>query len=218
MSRPMGGPPETPSSQDVTLYETAAVADRLAEVLGADAVSTDSGELASTSHDTWPVSTKWALGCLLTGRRGSLRCGWFRGRRPRAGVTHGTGDWVARSSTAEGLKIMQYAVRYRLKLDEVARDEELLELVYAELAEQAPDWLRCQSLRLDNAFNSVLLVDVEDMARLGELPELSRYLETLTRRGEEQPRAGVIDASPDVTGARELGLWDPDRHAARTPR
>ena len=33
---------------------------RLVEALGAEAVSTDPVALAATSHDTWPVATKWA--------------------------------------------------------------------------------------------------------------------------------------------------------------
>nr|WTB28563.1 FAD-binding oxidoreductase [Streptomyces sp. NBC_00830] len=37
------------------------VVELLTEALGADAVSTDPVALAATSHDTWPVSTKWAL-------------------------------------------------------------------------------------------------------------------------------------------------------------
>jgi len=40
--------------------ETALLVQRLAEAVGPDAVSTDPAALAATSHDTWPVATKWA--------------------------------------------------------------------------------------------------------------------------------------------------------------
>lgn len=114
---------------------------------------------------------------------------------------------------------MQYAVHYQLKLDELADDDHQLDQVYAELADQRPSWLRCQSLRHGDETTSVMLIDAADMDRLSELPALSRYLETLGDRCEGEPRAEVIDSSIDVTGAVELGLWDPDRnaHAAASP-
>jgi hypothetical protein len=113
---------------------------------------------------------------------------------------------------------MQYAVHYQLKLDELADDSHQLEEVYTELADQQPSWLRCQSLRHGDEISSVMLIDADDMDRLSELPTLSRYLETLGERCEGEPRAGVIDSTIDVTGAVELGLWDPDRNAyAATP-
>lgn len=111
---------------------------------------------------------------------------------------------------------MQYAVHYQLKLDELANDDHQLEQVYAELADQQPSWLRCQSLRHGDETTSVMLIDADDMNRLSELPTLSRYLETLAERCEAEPRAGAIDPSIDVTGAVELGLWDPDRNAYAT--
>jgi alkyldihydroxyacetonephosphate synthase len=40
--------------------DIAPVVDLLTEALGADAVDVDPAVLLSTSHDTWPVSTKWA--------------------------------------------------------------------------------------------------------------------------------------------------------------
>ncbi|MDL5157603.1 hypothetical protein [Actinomycetospora termitidis] len=106
---------------------------------------------------------------------------------------------------------MQYAVHHRLKLDELAHDTHQLERVYAELADRQPSWVRCQSLRLGDDGAGVLLIDVDDMDRLAELPRLTHYLETLSGRCEEVPRAGAVDGSIDVTGAVELGLWDPDR-------
>jgi alkyldihydroxyacetonephosphate synthase len=41
--------------------DTATVVQLLTEALGADAVSTQPSVLAATSHDTWPVATKWAM-------------------------------------------------------------------------------------------------------------------------------------------------------------
>ncbi|MFI7276119.1 FAD-binding oxidoreductase [Streptomyces sp. NPDC049879] len=38
----------------------ASVVDRLTSLLGAGAVRTGAGDLAATSHDTWPLATKWA--------------------------------------------------------------------------------------------------------------------------------------------------------------
>ncbi|MGP0051057.1 MAG: FAD-binding oxidoreductase [Solirubrobacteraceae bacterium] len=40
--------------------EITTLADELAAVLGADAVRTDNATLDSTSHDTWPMTTKWS--------------------------------------------------------------------------------------------------------------------------------------------------------------
>lgn len=108
---------------------------------------------------------------------------------------------------------MQYAVHYRLKLDEVVQDDHQLARVYAELADRQPPWLRCQSLRRSDEATSIMLIDAADIDRLAELPTLSRYLETLRERCEAEPQAGPIDASIDVTDTVELGLWDPDRHA-----
>lgn len=112
---------------------------------------------------------------------------------------------------------MQYAVHYQLKLDELANDSQQLQQVYAELGEARPSWLRCQSLRLGDETTNVLLIDVEDMAHLPELPALSRYLETLSQRCDGEPHAGAVDSTIDVTGAVELGLWDPDRNAYAAP-
>lgn len=114
----------------------------------------------------------------------------------------------------EGPRTMQYAVRYQLKLSEVENDGRKLAQVYADLAHARPDWLRCQSLRMEDQTTSVLLVDVDDMGRLSELPSLSSYLETLAERCDHGPQAGPVDPSIDVTGAVELGLWDPDRTPA----
>lgn len=111
---------------------------------------------------------------------------------------------------------MQYAVYDQLKLHEVENDRRLLDRVYAELGHQRPRWLRCQSLRLDDQVTGVLLIDTDDMHRLSELPALSGYLDSLAERCEEEPHAGPIDPSIDVTGAAELGLWDPDRAAVNS--
>ncbi|MFF2026474.1 FAD-binding oxidoreductase [Streptomyces sp. NPDC058171] len=43
------------------MSDISTVVDLLTEALGTDAVSTDPAVLAATSHDTWPVSTKWDL-------------------------------------------------------------------------------------------------------------------------------------------------------------
>ncbi|WP_405796601.1 FAD-binding oxidoreductase [Streptomyces sp. NBC_01506] len=43
------------------MSDISTVVELLTEALGPDAVSTDPAVLAATSHDTWPVSTKWDL-------------------------------------------------------------------------------------------------------------------------------------------------------------
>ncbi|WP_424860524.1 FAD-binding oxidoreductase [Streptomyces sp. MMS24-I29] len=43
------------------MSDISTVVDLLTKALGTDAVSTDPADLAATSHDTWPVSTKWGL-------------------------------------------------------------------------------------------------------------------------------------------------------------
>ena len=113
---------------------------------------------------------------------------------------------------------MHYAVNYRLRTDEVTHDRRLLAEAYQELARLQPDWLACETFRLDDRDSMVFLIAIEQVDWLNQTPQLSTYLQGLADRCEGEPRAGFVDRpSIDVTHANEIGLWDPVRRRLTLP-
>lgn len=106
---------------------------------------------------------------------------------------------------------MHFAVNYRLKVDQTEHDHALLADVYEELGKLQPPWLACESYRLDQ-HSMMFLIDLEDVGWLVHAPLLAAYLDDLAGRCDGEPRAGVVDRrGVDITGAHELGRWDPVR-------
>jgi hypothetical protein len=109
---------------------------------------------------------------------------------------------------------VHYAVKYRLRADHAARDRDLLDEAYRELAVRRPDWLCCESFQLDDDGSMIFLIEIEHIEWMERTPALASYLTGLAERCEGEPRAGQIDRSGiDVTDAIAVGLWDPLRPA-----
>jgi hypothetical protein len=90
-------------------------------------------------------------------------------------------------------------VRYKVKPDEVARNEELVRAVYEELAQVRPSGFRYATYRLDDGVSFVHLATVEEgPAPLPELEAFQRFQERIEGRCEEQPK---------VTEVRRIGAY-----------
>jgi hypothetical protein len=90
-------------------------------------------------------------------------------------------------------------VRYRVKPDQVARNEELVRAVYEELARVQPSGFRYATYRLDDGVSFVHLATTDQgPAPLPQLEAFRRFQEGIAERCEEQPR---------VTELREIGSY-----------
>jgi hypothetical protein len=79
-------------------------------------------------------------------------------------------------------------VRYRVKPDRVAENEELVREVYAELDRTQPDGLRYATLRLDDGLSFAHLAETADGVNpLPELGAFQRFLENIAERCDERP-------------------------------
>ncbi|HEY3725125.1 MAG TPA: hypothetical protein VGN59_17365 [Acidimicrobiia bacterium] len=81
-------------------------------------------------------------------------------------------------------------VRYKVKPDQVARNEELVRDVYAELAREQPDGLRYGTFRLDDGVSFVHVVSVETADGSNPLPSLpafQRFVDAIADRLDEGP-------------------------------
>jgi hypothetical protein len=79
-------------------------------------------------------------------------------------------------------------VRYTVKPDQVARNEELVRNVYAELAELDPDGFRYATFRLDDSRTFVHLATVEDGdAPLPGLAAFREFQSGIAERCDEPP-------------------------------
>ena len=92
-------------------------------------------------------------------------------------------------------------VRYKVKPDRVAENEELVRAVYAELARARPPGLRYETFRLDDGVSFVHIATVEDESNpLAEVEAFARF------------QAGVRDRCaepPVVTELHEVGSYRP---------
>jgi hypothetical protein len=92
-------------------------------------------------------------------------------------------------------------VRYKVKPERGAENEELVRAVYAKLHETKPTGLRYATFQLDDGVSFVHLAstDTEDgSSPLSEVQAFKRFQENIDERCEE---------SPVVTSIREIGAY-----------
>ena len=80
-------------------------------------------------------------------------------------------------------------VRYRVKPERVAENEELVRGVYAELHETAPDGLRYGTFRLDDGVSFVHIAEHTDDNPLRRIAAFQRFQEGIGDRCDEPPAA-----------------------------
>jgi hypothetical protein len=79
-------------------------------------------------------------------------------------------------------------VRYRVKPDRAAENEQLVRAVYAELAETQPAGLRYATLVLDDGVSFVHLAETEEGANpLPDVAAFQRFQENIRERCDEPP-------------------------------
>jgi hypothetical protein len=81
----------------------------------------------------------------------------------------------------------QVMVRYKVKADRVAENEDLVRAVYAELEELAPERFQYATFRLDDGVTFVHLAFETNEAPLPELEAFKRFQEAIADRLEEGP-------------------------------
>jgi hypothetical protein len=92
-------------------------------------------------------------------------------------------------------------VRYKVKPERAAENEELVRAVYAELHETKPTGLRYATFQLDDGASFIHLAahDTENgQSPLSEVRAFKRFQENIDERCEE---------SPVVTSIREIGSY-----------
>jgi hypothetical protein len=95
----------------------------------------------------------------------------------------------------------QVMVRYRVKLDRVEENEQLVRAVYEELAATEPAGLRYATFRLDDGVSFVHIASVEgEHNPLAEVEAFARFQADVRDRCEEQPV---------VTELHEVGSYRP---------
>jgi hypothetical protein len=80
-------------------------------------------------------------------------------------------------------------VRYRLKPERVAENEELVRDVYTELHEAAPDGLRYGTFKLDDGVSFVHIAEHADDNPLRGIAAFQRFQEGIRDRCDEPPVA-----------------------------
>ena len=78
-------------------------------------------------------------------------------------------------------------VRYTLKPERVAENEELVRAVFEELATTQPDGLQYATLKLDDGVSFVHIAATSDPGLLSEVAAFARFKENLGDRCEEPP-------------------------------
>ena len=78
-------------------------------------------------------------------------------------------------------------VRYTVKPDRVAENEELCRAVYEELDRERPDGLRYATFVLEDGRSFVHLASIEGGAELRDVAAFRRFRETLDERCEAPP-------------------------------
>lgn len=92
-------------------------------------------------------------------------------------------------------------VRYRVRPDQAARNEELVRAVYDELHRTAPAGIRYATFQLDDGVSFVHLASIETedgRSPLSDLAAFRRFQETVGERCDEAPVA---------SGLREVGSF-----------
>jgi hypothetical protein len=90
-------------------------------------------------------------------------------------------------------------VRYRVKPERVAENEELVRGVFEQLDRDRPEWLRYATFRLEDGVSFAHLAEIEeDKGVLAQLDSFKRFKRGLPERCDEQPV---------VTELREIGSY-----------
>ena len=93
----------------------------------------------------------------------------------------------------------QIMVRYKVKPDRVAENEELVRAVYAELHETAPEGLRYATFALEDGVSFVHIAATEDGANpLGQVQAFKRFTAEIGERCDEPPVTSAL---------REIGSY-----------
>jgi hypothetical protein len=100
----------------------------------------------------------------------------------------------------EEIYMQQVIVRYQVKPERAAENEELVRAVYAELHETRPAGLHYATFWLDDgvSFVHVAAHDTEGASPLTEVEAFNRFQEDIDDRCEE---------GPVVTSVREIGCY-----------
>ena len=91
-------------------------------------------------------------------------------------------------------------VRYRVKPERVAENEELVRAVYAELAEAAPEGFRYATLKLEDGVSFVHVAVHEGENPLPGLASFRAFSAGVGERSEEPP----VVSEADVVGSYRL--------------
>lgn len=89
-------------------------------------------------------------------------------------------------------------VRYRVKADRVAENEESVRAVYAELARTRPEGLRYATLRLADGATFVHIAEHDDPNPLQQVEAFQRFTASVRDRCED---------GPEVTELTEIGSY-----------
>lgn len=92
-------------------------------------------------------------------------------------------------------------VRYRVRPDQAARNEELVRAVYDELDRTAPAGIRYATFQLEDGVSFVHLASVETEDGRNPLSELTAFKRFQEDIGER------CDEAPVATGLREIGSF-----------
>lgn len=84
-------------------------------------------------------------------------------------------------------------VRYRVKPDRVAENEELVRAVYAELADVQPGGLHYATFKLDDGVSFVHLAVHADDNPLAAIEAFARFQEGIRDRCDEPPAVAAVE-------------------------
>jgi hypothetical protein len=86
----------------------------------------------------------------------------------------------------------QVMVRYRVKPERVAENEELVRAVYAELSEKQPAGLRYATFKLPDGVTFVHVSEHDDDNPLTKLASFQRFQEEIRERCDEPPAPAAL--------------------------
>jgi hypothetical protein len=87
-------------------------------------------------------------------------------------------------------------VRYKVKPERVAENEQLVRAVYEELGRRQPDGLRYATFRLDDGVSFVHIASVETAdgkSPLQQIDAFARFTENIVDRCDEPPVTTALD-------------------------
>ena len=84
-------------------------------------------------------------------------------------------------------------VRYKVKPDRVAENEELVRAVYEELGRAAPDGFRYATFRLDDGVSFVHMAVQDGESPLPGIAAFQRFTEHIRERCDEPPAVVELD-------------------------